>query len=225
MYYPCGVWYITAMGKSFPCPVGKRFGRVSVLGDAEPLVKAERSHRTWLVRCDCGSEFSRPVSDVNAGRIKQCYPCRKATLYRHGEGKNGKTSKEYRAWGGIKKRCYSTDPRYGGRGISFHQAWADDYPTFLAGVGRAPSPKHQLDRINNNGNYEPGNVRWVTPTVNARNKRSNRLLTANGETLPASEWAERLGASGNLVYCRLNRGWTVERAVLEPLFTGSPRGK
>jgi hypothetical protein len=87
----------------------------------------------------------------------------------------------YALWSGMKRRCRNPEsrsyPRYGGRGISVCDAWADDFWAFVRDVGDRPSAKHSLDRIDFNGNYEPGNVRWATGAEQARNKRSNRVTT------------------------------------------------
>jgi hypothetical protein len=92
-------------------------------------------------------------------------------------------TKEWRCWQGIKRRC--TDPNvanyhlYGGRGIKICQEWADNYVAFLAYVGRAPSPKHSLDRIDNNGNYEPGNVCWANALQQAANRRRAKIKSCD----------------------------------------------
>lgn len=97
-----------------------------------------------------------------------------ANAWKHGEHSGGKLTPEYQAFHAAKKRC-TTDERarhfkwYGKRGIKFLFA---SFQQFLESVGRKPSPKHWLDRINNDGNYEPGNVRWTTPCESQRNRRS-----------------------------------------------------
>lgn len=207
------------MPHKFECPVGKRWGRIEVVADGEPEWRWGRYHRMWLVRCDCGSEFLKSVSEVNSGRTRQCLPCYRARLTKHGDAKRGLQSREYRIWSGLKGRCLDPldhkYPSYGGRGIKVCARWVDDYANFLTDMGRAPSNKHQIDRKNNDGDYEPGNCRWVTPKENARNKRTNRIVTAHGISMTASQWAERLGVSRGVIYNRLDRGWGPERAVSE----------
>lgn len=106
---------------------------------------------------------------------------------------------EYTIWSGIVKRCNNPKckiyPYYGGRGISVCTRWFK-FEDFLADVGRRPSRSHSLDRYpDQNGNYEPGNVRWATRSEQMRNKRDNRLVTHNGKTLCITAWAEELGMS------------------------------
>lgn len=116
----------------------------------------------------------------------------------------------YKLWLNVKDRC--RNPRnpyfhnYGGRGISLHPAWAESFPAFRMGVGERPSPAHSLDRIDNDGHYRPGNVRWVTKKQQARNQRKNHLLTHNGVTKPIAEWAEEIGLRPSTLHYRVTRG-------------------
>jgi hypothetical protein len=120
----------------------------------------------------------------------------------------------------MKSRCYcETTIRfadYGGRGISVCDRWRDDFAAFLADVGQKPTPKHSLDRIDVDGNYEPGNVRWATIREQNTNTRRSIYATIDGVTLPIIEWAEKNGLYQELVAARLRRGWSPEDAVSLP---------
>jgi len=124
---------------------------------------------------------------------------------------------EYYAWTNMKTRC--TNPktfgweRYGGRGISVCKAWLDSFDVFLADVGRKPFKEAILDRIDFNGNYEPGNVRWVNIIESARNKERVRPVTVNGVTLLLPEWQERVGTDRKIIWRRLQQGWPAELAI------------
>lgn len=135
---------------------------------------------------------------------------------------------EYRAWQTMRQRCTNPRcaawPRYGGRGISIAAEWLTDPAAFIAHIGPKPSPKHELDRIDNERGYVPGNVRWATRKTNDRNRRSNRRLAFRGESLTIAEWAERVGISRGLIRVRLENGWSVERTLTEPARATSPRG-
>jgi hypothetical protein len=127
-------------------------------------------------------------------------------------------SAEYRIWTGMKQRC--TVPKYKhrnyqGRGIVVCERW-QSFANFLCDMGKRPSPKHSIDRIDSNKGYEPGNVRWATRIEQNRNMRTVRHLTHKGITLSVPEWAERLGISVATLRVRLHRGRNVERA-LEPV--------
>jgi hypothetical protein len=119
----------------------------------------------------------------------------------------------------MKERCgnpRSDDfPRYGGRGIAVCERWRESFAAFLADVGPRPSPHHTIDRIDNARGYEPGNVRWATPTEQSRNKRSNRPITFRGETLVIAAWAKRLGIARSVLRRRLEI-WSVDDALTRP---------
>lgn len=101
--------------------------------------------------------------------------------------------------------------RYGGRGISICARW-DDYNNFLADMGNAP-PGMTLDRINNDGNYEPSNCRWATRLQQAQNSSAAKWLEFNGKKLPIREWERSLGLSYGAIWHRLKNGWTLEQAL------------
>jgi hypothetical protein len=102
---------------------------------------------------------------------------------------------------------------YGGRGIQVCERWRTSFMAFLADMGERPSTEHSLDRIDNDGNYEPGNCRWATKQIQARNRRCNRVISLNGEARTVAEWSELLGVSPRTIYSRLNKGQPIERAL------------
>jgi hypothetical protein len=130
----------------------------------------------------------------------------------------------YNLWQAIKNRCHNPNDksfqRYGGRGITLCKKWHNS-KQFIKDVekeiGLKPTSKHQIDRINNNEGYEPGNIRWVTPKQNSRNTRKNRLFVINGETKCLSEWAEKYNIKVDTVKKRLKRGWKPEQAFSTPI--------
>lgn len=149
----------------------------------------------------------------------------------HGRGRPG--SAEYRAWAGMKARCHNPNvkayPLYGGRGITVCARWRADFAAFLADVGRRPSPRHSLDRIDNGGGYTCGhcqecrangrglNCRWATMAQQCLNRRSNVRWSFGGRTLTITEWARELGVAPMVLRIRvLRRGWTVEEALTTP---------
>jgi hypothetical protein len=128
---------------------------------------------------------------------------------------------EYVAWGNMMSR--TTNPNHvdymgwGGRGIKVHPSM-QTYKGFLAVMGERPTPQHSLDRIDNNRGYEPGNVRWATARDQARNRRSNRIITCCGETHCLAEWAENLHMNKQTIWMRINvYGWTTHQALSTPV--------
>jgi len=107
---------------------------------------------------------------------------------------------------------------YGARGIRVHERWASDFLAFLSDMGERPEGT-TLDRIDVNGNYEPGNCRWATPAQQAANRRNTLFLTANGETAPLAEWARRLGVERSTLRNRKLSGWTDEQTATTPART------
>ena len=113
-------------------------------------------------------------------------------------------AKEYSTWCRMKSRCFNHRfiqyDDYGGRGITVCAKWRHDYLQFLSDVGRAPSPNHSLERINNDGHYEPGNCRWATPSEQARNRRSSQRITVNGESVLLIDVANAHGVNYHTLY-------------------------
>jgi hypothetical protein len=140
---------------------------------------------------------------------------------KHGHARVGQHSPEYRTWRGMVKRCHSKNdmryPDYGGRGVVVCTRWRNNFEAFLSDVGKKPATSFSIDRINNEKGYSPANCRWASRTEQARNKRSNRRLRFNGETLTAVEWAERLGFNYWTLVDRLDEGWSVKAALTTPV--------
>lgn len=127
----------------------------------------------------------------------------------------------YTSWRLMKQRCLDKNnplyPDYGGRGIRIHRPWISSFEQFLADVGPRPGPGYTLERKENDGNYEPGNVVWATRKQQARNRRSSRRLTANGVTLTLVEWCEKLGCNRSSITRRLARGMSEQDALTVPM--------
>lgn len=125
---------------------------------------------------------------------------------------------EYGIWYQMIQRC--TNPRtlnferYGGRGITVCERWRV-FVNFFADMGERPSPQHSIDRIDNNGNYEPGNVRWASTKQQSLNSSRNVWLTHDGETRTVCQWAAHIGINKETLRERLQRGWSVDRALTD----------
>lgn len=144
--------------------------------------------------------------------------------WKHGHAKTPlQYTSEYRSWQAMKARCFDRNnvkfPNYGGRGIEVCIQWLD-FKNFISDMGMKPTARHQLERINTNGNYEPSNCRWATRLEQANNTRRNRMLSFAGFTLTMSEWARQLGVSYYALRSRMQNGWSVSDALTRPFNTG-----
>ena len=160
---------------------------------------------------------------VNAGRFAPS----------HGEAacvaRRGRATVEYQAWASMKARCYQPghhfSEHYGARGITVCDKWLHDYPAFLADVGRRPSPRHSIDRIDNSKGYSPENVHWATASEQQINRRNTRMVVYEGKPSSVTLLARRFGLNSYILKERLDRGWTVERALSEPIHSNHGRNK
>ena len=129
-------------------------------------------------------------------------------------------TREYKSWLAMRRRC--TEPRnasyvrYGGRGIRVCERWENSFTAFLADVGEAPAWTYQIDRIDPEGHYEPGNVRWATPEENRRTKRNRRWIVWGGARRLLIEVCKEQGIHHGVVTERLRLGWSVREAVTTP---------
>jgi hypothetical protein len=134
----------------------------------------------------------------------------------HGQSK----TRIYRVWRAMRTRCENKNcwnyERYGGRGVRVCKRWKK-FANFIADMGDRPTSTHQIDRIDNEGDYCPENCRWVTGSENCRNRRSNRILNFRGKSLCVTDWAERIGMSAGTLIRRLYRGWSIERMLTTPV--------
>jgi len=179
---------------------GKRYGRLLVLHRLDGAKPTK-----WVCLCNCGNTLAvLALNLTKTNGTKSCGCLHKevcsALLYKHGacsnvDGKK-KSSREFISWSQAKRRCTNPDSpdykRYGARGISMCETWQISFSQFLKDMGLRPEGM-SLERIDNNGNYEPTNCKWATKIEQANNRRSNRFLTYGSETLTVAEWSRKLG--------------------------------
>ena len=134
---------------------------------------------------------------------------------------------EYGIWRAMKQRCRDKNsinyPRYGGKGVSVCAKWINDFEAFYSDMGPRPSPDHQIDRIDSNGDYEPVNCRWVDKYEQANNKSDNVILIVDGKKVPRGKAIRDSGLPYPTVVKRLKMGWSVEDALTVPVGSRSAR--
>ena len=202
--------------------LGQVFGQLTVVEAAEPV----NGTTYWWCVCACGVHKQIGAGELKQGKTVSCGcqrgHARGAQLRTHGEGYGTNKTVEYGVWGKMHGRCeHPGNPNYkdyGGRGITVCTRWSgpQGYTNFLEDMGRRPSAAHSIERKDNNAGYSPENCIWATKLVQMANKRDNRRLTFNGETLHLAEWARRVGLKRTTLRARLDAGWALEDA-LRPL--------
>lgn len=208
--------------------MGTRFGRL-VTTSHHIYGLGNGSARVW-VRCDCGkTKIVLVVSLRREGNTRSCgclqrelQSKRARKIIRHGRTRvDSPRAGEYASWSALIGRCENPRNRqyqnYGGRGIRVCERWRHNFLAFIEDMGPRPSPRHSLDRINNDGDYCHENCRWATARDQVNNRRVTVFLTVNGERLPLSVWAKRLGLNRATLAGRIKRGMTHERACTAAL--------
>lgn len=197
--------------------IGRKIGRLTVLNRVE---NNKHGAKMFYCLCDCGNNSIANSSALTSGGKKSCGCLRKEQARINGKATakhNKYGSKEYWSWCSIKKRCNNQSSpsyyRYGGRGISICNEWNDSFISFYEHVGDAPHKSSSIDRIDNDGNYEPGNVRWTTAKVQANNRSSNRHIVYEDKKHTITEWSDITGISKSTIFNRLNRGWSADQTL------------
>ena len=178
--------------------IGVRYGKLLVI-EAMPSINNKIS--LWRCVCDCGNIVDVRGGNLNTGNTISCgcynLECIKNRSTKHGQSKRGELSTEYKTWRSMKMRCLNKNNQafndYGGRGIKICDRWLDSFENFLEDMGKKPSKNHSIDRIDNNGDYEPSNCKWATKKEQSCNRRSNKWYEHEGKRMTQKEWANYLG--------------------------------
>lgn len=183
---------------------GEVFGRLTYIADAETIrFRCGQTHRQVICQCSCGNKGVHLLNNLRRGLTKSCgcLSVEVATSSNTTHGQNSKkkgATKTYRAWRNMISRCTNSNVngyhRYGGRGITICDRWLFSFENFLSDMGCSPKGM-SIERINNNGNYEPGNCRWATQADQSNNQCTNRWIEYGGRRMTLAQWAREIGMS------------------------------
>jgi hypothetical protein len=163
---PCAVFFRS------PHKLGNRYGSRTLI---------EKQGKFFIMKCDCGSVTKHFASLFASGEYPKCAECTVTV----------RKIPEYQTWADMIQRCENKNTKYynlyGGKGVSVDPIWRKSFKDFFEYIGSKPTKRHQIDRIDPNGNYEPGNVRWATPSENTRNRRGGIFVMFNGKRRPFAD--------------------------------------
>ena len=207
---------------------GQHFGMLTVVEKAEDRIYNNKAYKQWFCRCDCGKEKVIMQANLMSGKSTNC-GCQRILKIQKATKTHGMTkSRLYVLYKGILARCYNKNHQhykeYGERGIRVCSEWLEDFMNFYNWAmdngydENAPRGKCTLDRISNDGNYEPNNCRWVDMKVQANNTRKNIVITnSKGESHTISEWGHILGVSPSLLLSRYRKGWEIDKVLYKEI--------
>lgn len=192
----------------------QKFGKLTAIAPAGKQGKAI----LWRCVCECGNEKTVRGNNLTTGAVRSCGCMMKENNLKHG----GSKTRLYRIWGGIIRRTEDCNRKeyadYGARGIRMCTEWRDDFAEFQRwSLENGYTDSLSIDRIDPDGNYCPENCRWSGKLQQENNKRVNLILTVNGESKTAAEWATISGIPAYQIRKRKRHGWSDEKAVFEPL--------
>lgn len=199
--------------------LGNEFGMWTVIKE----INNDRKGRWFLCKCDCGAEKIVPYTNLLSGKSSSCgcVPKNYKIKYNKNIPNRERLLNIYR---GMKSRCYnpknSSYKDYGQRGIIICDEWLDKtvgFENFAKWANENNySDELSIDRIDVNGNYEPNNCKWSTPSEQSKNKRNNKYLTYKGKTMTITDWAKEIGCAWNTIYYRMLRGLDIEEILAKP---------
>lgn len=199
----------------------ERFGALQAIGPVQSITRNGKTRRYVLCLCDCGNTSLMRTSALLAGRARSC-GCRQFEGIKEYaasiKGRGVYQSREYKSWEAMIRRCHSENGKqaeYGKRGIIVCERWRRSFKAFLADMGPRP-PGHSIERVDVNGNYEPGNCIWADRYTQSLNKRTTRWVEYHGKRVKLAQLCRELGVPLKLVSSRLFIGWSLSKALTEP---------
>ncbi len=177
-------------------------------------------NRQMLCECACGNQKAVALSKLTSGNTKSC-GCFKSDLRTQENTIHGMAgSNLYKVWASMKQRCSNPHDKsfndYGSRGIKVCRQWLDFKAFYKWAIANGYQKGLTLERLDNNGDYDPSNCTWVPKAKQSGNRRNSRMISFHGETKTLSEWSRCLGLNREMLKYRLNQGWDVEKAFTIP---------
>lgn len=205
--------------------IGQKFGRLKVIKKADYYISPKGQKQTqWLCECDCGKKIIVRTTNLKSGNSKSC-GCLQEEKRRISKNKkypqliyDKSTKRLLNIYRSMINRCYNKNTNryidWGGRGIKVCDDWRYEFINFYNwAIKNGYQDNLSIDRIDNNGNYEPDNCRWTTNKVQARNSSKNHFIVYNNKKLCIAEWAEITGLTARTILLRLRRKWSIEKAL------------
>ena len=190
---------------------GRRFGKLVVVDESD---RRSSGSVMWNCRCDCGGSSVVKGASLTRGLTQSCGCGVIEAATRRVTTHAGSTTPLYARRRAMIGRCRSDDANYGPRGITVCERW-QSFEAFAEDMGSSFREDLELDRIDVDGNYEPGNCRWVGRVQQQRNKRNNHRVTINGRMMTLADWEEETGIQANTILTRIRRGWPESRWLAE----------
>jgi hypothetical protein len=195
-----------------------KFGRLTVIAFSHR--KNEKCY--WKCQCICSNITYVHTSNLIREHTQSCGCLHKERISIFNKTHGMSCEPEYNTWVNMKRRCYEHNNKsyseYGGRGIKVYKRWFNSFENFYKDMGDRPSPKHSIDRIDNNGNYEPDNCRWATKKEQNNNTRKNIKITFNNNIHTISQWSQILNINEGTLRNRLyKRNWSIKKAFTTPV--------
>ena len=196
---------------------GDSFGRLTIIKELEK----ENYNRQFLCKCDCGNETQVDSSKLLSGNTKSC-GCLKSELLTKNNKTHGMSgTKIYSVWESMKQRCLNKNDKsysnYGDRGIKICKEWLEFEPFYEWAIENGYREGLMIDRVDNDGNYEPDNCQWVKRKTQNNNRRNNRNITFEGKTKTMAQWSRDLEINYGTLKYRLNNDWSVKKALTTPV--------
>lgn len=194
---------------------GQKFGRLTAI----KYLGIEKHKAVWLCKCECGNTVEVPSNSLTCNNTKSCGCLHHDMMLKRNTKHNKRNTRLYNIWANMKQRCYNENntayKNYGERGIDVCDEWKDDFMAFHNwAMDNCYNDNLTIDRIDNDGNYEPENCRWVDRNQQARNKRNNVNYTINGVTRCLKDWCKIQRLNYGTVISRLHdSNWTIREAL------------